>query len=108
MNFDRVKKRAPFDTYKVVQREDEDVVQNGLAMTPAQAMELVERGIPISNSNLQVMEIYKTGDKDFTVPMEFQRGVDMADMYQHRKEVTSKVKHGYDTAIADFSAQKTE
>lgn len=89
-------------------KEDEVPVQGGLAITPAQAMEMVRNGVPISNQNLQLMEIYATKDDDFSVPSEFQRNADMADMYQQRQDILKKVKKGQDDYLDNLSNNQNE
>lgn len=101
MNYLR-KKNCQFKPCFIEHRDDEPIVQDGLAMTPSQAMDLVNRGIPISNSNLQLIEVYKTGDKDFSVPMEFRRNADMADMWQHRQNVREKVRAASDNYLSNL------
>lgn len=88
--------------------DDEVPVQGGLALTPAQAMEMVRNGVPISNQNLQLMEIYETKDNDFSVPSEFQRNADMADMYQQRQDILKKVKKGQDDYLVNLSNQSKD
>lgn len=91
MNYLR-KKNLQFKVVNIEHRYDEPVVQDGLSLTPSEMMDMVNRGIPISSSNLQVLEVYKSSDKDFTVPMEFRRNADMADMWQHREFVRENVR----------------
>lgn len=102
------KKNKVFKTAPNFYGEHEVPVQGGLAITPAQAMEMVRNGIPISNQNLQLMEIYETKSDDFSVPSEFQRNADMADMYQHRQDILKKVKKGQDEHLASLSNQSEE
>lgn len=71
--------------------EYEEQVQNGLALTPAQMMDLTNRGIPISPANLGVEYYEGVSVTDFEVPMEHQRGVDIADMWEHRQEMRKKL-----------------
>lgn len=72
--------------------DKEPIVQNGLAVTPRQMMELTQRGIPITPANLGLQ--YKEGvnSLDFDVPMEHQRGIDMADMWMHRQSMKKRLK----------------
>lgn len=92
----------PISHYKpecIVRECNDRIVQNGLALTPAQVMDMVNSGIPISNSNLKVLETYKTTDGDYSVPMEFRRGADMADMWQHRQDVIASSKQAVNNHI---------
>lgn len=71
--------------------DNEQVVQNGLAVTPSQMLELTNRGIPISPSNLGLEFIEGVSPSDFSVGMEYQRGVDIADMWEHRQSMRKKL-----------------
>lgn len=90
------KRNNQFKPEPIVRDEYEQIVQNGLALSPSEIMEMSQRGIPISTSNLRSLEVYKTSDDDMTVPMEFRRNHDMADMYQHRQDILGKVKKASD------------
>lgn len=63
-------------------RENEPIVQNGLAITPTDMYELQQKGIPISVPSLG--ELYDEGysNLDFTPPLEYTRGVDLNDLYE--------------------------
>lgn len=79
----------------VAQRHgNEEVVRNGLAVTPSQALELTNQGVSISamnSSNFQKVE--GQSYKDWSVPMEYQRGVDvLADGYQAQQRVRGRLR----------------
>lgn len=88
-------------------RPDEPVVQNGLAVTPAQMMELTQSGFSISAQNLNALEAADPSDKDFYVPVQYRRGSDLADVYEAAQEVRRKVKKAVQKVdsgeIADLS-----
>ena len=71
---------------------EEPIVQNGLAVTPSQMMELTNRGVPISPSNLGVIYDEGTSNLDFEPTMENLRGIDITDMWEHREDVKHKMK----------------
>lgn len=72
--------------------EEEPIVQNGLAVTPAQMMELTNRGVPITPSNLGVIFDEGSSSLDFEPTMENLRGIDITDMWEHREDVKHKMK----------------
>lgn len=70
--------------------DDEEPVQSGLAVTPAQMMELAEKGIPITPQNLGVSYDEGYSDLSFDVPTQYQRGIDIADMWEAQEDVKRK------------------
>lgn len=84
--------RAKLKPFRNVISEEDDKTVPGLAMTPAQMMSLAEKGIPISNQQLN--NEYYDGDvncSDF-VPLDRQRGVDVNEMWNKKKDVRAAVK----------------
>lgn len=71
---------------------EEPIVQNGLAVTPSEMLELTNRGVPISPNNLGVIYEEGSSNLDFEPPLEHQRGIDITDMWEHREDVKSKMK----------------
>lgn len=66
-------------------------VQNGLAVTPSQMLDMTNRGIPVAASNLGLAYDEGYSDLDFTPPLQHQRGVDIADMWEKRQDLRSKI-----------------
>lgn len=71
--------------------ESDRVVQSGLAMRPKDMLELSERGIPITTRNLGVEYEEGMSKLDFDPPMEHRRGIDIADMWEHRQDMRRKI-----------------
>lgn len=71
-------------------KHDELIVKNGLAITPARALEMAKNGIPITSANVE--NFLPQGDTrpGWDIPMERQRGVDPADLWQESKNIKSK------------------
>lgn len=76
----------------------ETAVQNGLGVTPADMARLTQQGVPISSNNLGVTYQEGVKNSDFTVPAEYCRAVDIADLWnmkmssrQRAKDVFQKV-----------------
>lgn len=92
MKYKSRKSWCGFRPSNAIARDDEQPVQNGLSVTPSEMERLTQEGIPISASNSMLLKSYDVGDNDFSVPLEFRRGVDpLADGYQQMKEVHSKI-----------------
>lgn len=92
LNFKIMKYKNRLPKIKYCKLEEyEEQVQNGLALTPAQMMDLTNRGVPISPANLGVEYYEGVSVSDFEVPMEHRRGVDIADMWEHRQDMRSKL-----------------
>lgn len=72
--------------------DDEEIVQNGLAVTPSQMLELAQKGVPISPNNLGLGFEEGVSDLDFEPPLNYRRGVDLGDLFEAREDVKSKVK----------------
>lgn len=89
-------KSVPFKMVQCRYRDGEQRVQDGLACTPQQALELAQQGVPISTqmANPQLFDdgVSNPGSE---VPMERQRGVSINDMWNEQcrieKEFNSKL-----------------
>lgn len=80
---------------RVKRASNEQAVQNGLALTPSQIMKMSERGIPVTTQNLDGM--FYDGDTrpSWDVPLDQQRGVDVATMWQKRKDLAKRLRENY-------------
>lgn len=87
------------DAYKVgtlcscKRRNDEVAVKGGLAMTPAQMLEMQEKGIPITTQNMQMSD--GEPNPSWNIPLERLRGVDPAELWQQSKTIKEKVKRAH-------------
>lgn len=87
----RLNIKKPFAVAKC--REGEVVVQNGLAITPADMENMVKSGIPVSAQSSNLLKVQDFGDDDWIVPIGFRRGEDpLADGYQHACDVHSRLR----------------
>lgn len=86
-------KIRPFRPSVAKRRDDEAVVQNGLSVTPAEMMDLTNQGLAIGAYNQMVLDTVNVSDKDFHVPMEYQRHVDMADMWVASQDLREKIRN---------------
>lgn len=71
---------------------------NGLSITPGQMLELTNQGYPISSQNLKYLDNIDPADKDFYIPLQYRRGIDIADLSEHSQEVRAKLKK----AVQDY------
>lgn len=97
-----MKNRIKFHSIRARRHDDEPVVQNDLAVTPAQMMELTNKGFSITGQNLRMLEAADPADKDFYVPLQYRRGVDIADISEASQEVRKKMKK----AVKDYDDGK--
>lgn len=86
-------------------RVGENVVQNDLAYTPSQMMQLAEQGIAVSTMSIGAENFYD-GDTNpsFELPLERLRGVDVADCWQAEKSIKKKAKKGLKNDIAFYGS----
>lgn len=71
---------------------DELPVQSGLAVTPAQMLEMASQGIPISSVGAEFM--YDDGQRtvDFEPPLERQRRVEIGDLWESQMDIRKKAR----------------
>lgn len=83
-------------------REDETMVQPNLAVTPSKMMKMAEHGVAIS-SDLNSSN-FVDGDKNpsWDIPLERLRGIDMADLWQTRQAIKSKIKNSHLNDVAKY------
>lgn len=77
--------------------EGEAVVQNDLAYTPTQMMQMAEKGIAVSNQSVSADNFFDgvpVNESTFNLPLERLRGVDVADCWQAEQSVRKKAKKG--------------
>lgn len=90
-----------------VRHDDEDDVQDGLAVTPSQMEELVRRGIPVSTANLGNEFYDGLPNNDFYVAPMYQRGVDMADLWNTANDSKERITKGMKQVRANFNSQES-
>lgn len=75
-------------------RDDEEIVQSGLAVTPSMMLEMAEHNIPIAAQNLGLTYDEGVSKLDFDVPLEYQRGIDISDAWEERERIKGKFREG--------------
>ena len=73
-------------------RSDEPVVQNGLALTPSEMLDLTRKGFSITSQNLRMLQSADPADKDFYVPLQYRRGMDISDLSNYQWDVRNKLR----------------
>lgn len=80
-------------------KRDEKPVMSGLALTPSQIQRMSERGIPVSTQNLDGMFDDGVSRPSWDVPLDQQRGVDVATIWQRQKDAQSKLRSNYKDVV---------
>jgi hypothetical protein len=78
-------------------RNNDVVVRNGLAITPAQMEEMISRGIPVNANALPLLEVDAHSDKDFSVSPEFQRGASLNSTWNAQIDSRQKLQSFHDS-----------
>lgn len=86
-------------------RVGEDVVQNGLAVTPSDVLRMAEKGIPAS-AQMNASFIDGTPNPGWDVPLEERRGIDIGQMWQFSKDAKQKFRDAH--ARGEVVNAKTE
>lgn len=86
-------------------KDGESVVQNDLAYTPTQMMQMAEQGIAVSNQSVSAENFFDgvpVNESTFNLPLERLRGVDVADCWQAEQSIRKKAKNGLKQDIAKY------
>lgn len=89
--------------------EGERIVQNDLSYTPSQMMEMSEKGIAVSNNNVNPDNFFDGNPPErqsFEMPLHMLRGVDIADCWQAETSIKKKAKKGLKNDIKQFGSWK--
>lgn len=85
--------------------DGEKPVQDDLAYTPSQMMQLSERGIAVTTGNLPNDNFFDgvpVGQGSFDLPLDQQKGVDIADCWQASMSIRKKAKSGLKNDVKQF------
>lgn len=73
-------------------RSDEEFVQDGLSYSVTEMAEMVEKGLPVSSiNNMALQDSQGTLHPTWDVPLEKQRGVDIADIWEAQQRSRSSI-----------------
>lgn len=88
--FSKIHVQQSSSTCNCSRKSDFLAVRPNLAVTPAQMLELAKGGIPVSGPNVHNF-FDGVANPSFDVPLDRQRGVDIADMWTARYETNGKL-----------------
>lgn len=83
----------------------EKSVQPGLALTPSQIHKMSEKGIPVTTQNLDGMFDDGVTRPSWDVPLDQQRGVDVATMWQKGRDTAAKLRKNGKDAKAELKTE---
>lgn len=90
---------TPNPTSKARRTEDDPIVQNGLAITPADMNKMLQAGVPISaQMNAHFNDDSPAQANDWTVGIQDMRGVDAAEVFEASMDAKSKIKKFFSSA----------
>lgn len=81
--------------------EIDRLVQNNLGVTPAKMLELTKAGVPISPANLGLTYQDGVSKLDFVPPLEYQRGIDIGQLWEARQDSRDKFRKAYSKVVAE-------
>ena len=85
-------RHTTFKYSRCFRKENDPVVRNGQAITPAQMEDFVRRGIPVSQYNLAAMEVDVTSDKDYAVDPDYLKHSSLVSVYEAKRDSEKKAK----------------
>lgn len=88
------------------QEDGKPKTKSGLAYTPAQMNEMMQRGIPVTNKNLENKFFDGDTATHFNVDLMRQRGVDIADVWQAEQEAKQRFKDARNKYLASKKQQQ--
>lgn len=84
--------------------DDEEIVRNGLSLTPSQMLEMTQKGVPIAARNLSAI-VDNVSDNDFDISPEYRRGVDISELYEAHEDARKKARGVLKRHRAEQAAQ---
>lgn len=76
-------------------RTGEQIVQNGLSLSPANALKMAEQGLP-SSAQMQYREVEGSSNPAWGLPLDERRGIDMAALWQAQRDIKAKFVQAHD------------
>lgn len=83
-------------------REHEIPVYGNLTTTPAQMLEMAEKGIPISAQNIAMSAKDGETNPSWDLPLDQIRGVDPAAMWEHSQVIKEKARKAHINDVKKF------
>ena len=92
--------KRPYICATCKRKQGELPVHGELAYTPAEMFEMWKLGVPISNDNLGT-SIFEPDKTVWNIPIERQRGVDIADVWQAQQTARKRLKQAGKRFVAE-------
>lgn len=92
--------KRPYICATCKRKKGELPVHGELAYTPAEMFEMWKQGVPISNDNLGT-PTFEPDKTVWNIPIERQRGVDIADVWQAQQTARKRVKQAGKRFVAE-------
>ena len=92
--------QRPYVCATCKRKRGEISVQAGLAYTSAEMFEMWKQGVPISNENMGT-PTFESDKTVWQIPIERQRGVDIADVWQTQQTARKRVKQAGKRFVAE-------
>ncbi|MDM8268199.1 hypothetical protein QUW50_03985 [Barnesiella viscericola] len=92
--------KRPYICATCKRKKGELPVHGELAYTPAEMFEMWKQGVPISNDNLGT-PTFEPDKTVWQIPIERQRGVDIADVWQAQQTARKRVKQAGKRFVAE-------
>lgn len=90
---------TPNPTSKARRHQDDPIVKNGLAITPADMNKMLQAGVPISaQMNAHFNDDTPQQAADWSVGIQDMRGVDAAEVFEASMDAKSKIKKFFSSA----------
>lgn len=86
------------------QEDGKPKTRSGLSYTPAEMNEMMQKGIPVTNKNLENKFFDGDTNPEWNIDLMRQRGVDIADVWEAEQLAREKVR----TARKEFLKQSKE
>lgn len=76
-------------------------VRHGLSVPPSKMIQMAEQGVSISTTN--ATQFYDGSDNpSFDLPLDVQRGIDVATLWEEQRSIKSKMANNLSTDIQNF------
>lgn len=92
--------RRPYICATCKRKKGELPVHGALAYTPAEMFEMWKQGVPISNENMGT-PTFESDTTVWNIPIERQRGVDIADVWQTQQTARKRMKQAGKRFVAE-------
>lgn len=92
--------KRPYICTTCKRKKGELPVHGNLAYTPAEMFDMWKQGVPISNENMGT-PTFESDQTVWNIPIERQRGVDIADVWQTQQTARKRMKQAGKRFVAE-------